>query len=68
MENKWTSRKFVIAIFLIFLSTGLLCTKFIDQKTWSEIIMWVSIFYGLSNPASKIAGKFVLKGTGNEKS
>jgi hypothetical protein len=58
MENKYLSRKFLIAVSLIILVTVLLIFKHVDEKTWSTTIAWISGSYGLSNPLSKAAGKF----------
>jgi len=61
MKSKYLSRKFVIAIALIILVTVLLIFKYVDQDTWSNTIIWISGFYGLSNPLSKAAGKIGIK-------
>lgn len=60
MDERYSSRKFILAAFLLLAALGLLIAGKIDQATWSGFCTWVLGLYVTGNVGmyyvSKVGG------------
>lgn len=56
-DNRYASRKFVLAAFLLVAAIGLLVAGRIEPSTWSSISTWVLGLYMTGNVGTALAAK-----------
>jgi hypothetical protein len=60
-HNRFMSRKFIITLLVIFLSSILLYLRFLDAETWKTVIGTVVLGYFVGNVGTTAVEKWISK-------